>query len=144
MPLAKDGDKVKVHYTGKLSDGKVFDSSLEREPIEFKIGKSQVIPGFETAVIGMSEGEDKTVVIEADDAYGPHLNELITDVDKAQFPKDIQPEVGQQLEVQSDEGFQAIVTVSKVDEDMVTLDANHPLAGMDLTFDIKLLEINEN
>lgn len=141
MGQAKQGDNVKVHYTGKFLDGKIFDSSKERAPLEFKIGEKKVIPGFELAIIGMQPGELKTVTLNSNDAYGPHLEELVTDVDRGHFPEHITPEVGQQLEVQSEEGFQAIVTITNISGDTVTLDANHPLAGKDLVFDIELVEI---
>lgn len=142
MAEAKKGDKVKIHYTGTLPDGMVFDSSADRDPLEFTLGNQDVIPGFESAVMGMNEGESKTVTIVAKEAYGPRQEELITEVDRGQFPPHIAPEVGQQLEVKSDEGFQALVTVTDVAEDKVTLDANHPLAGRDLTFEIELVSIN--
>lgn len=141
MTEAKQGDKVKVHYTGTLPDGMVFDSSADRDPLEFTLGSGDVIPGFEAAISGMKEGDSKKVTIEAKEAYGPRQEELITEVERSQFPPHIAPEIGQQLEVKSDEGFQALVTVTGVAEDKVTLDANHPLAGRDLTFEIKLVEI---
>lgn len=141
MGQAKKGDNVKVHYTGKFLDGKVFDSSKERAPLEFKIGDKKVIPGFEHAVIGMQPGELKTVTLSSIEAYGPHLEELVTDVGREHFPEHITPEIGQQLEIQSEEGLQAIVMITKIAGDTVTLDANHPLAGKDLVFDIELVEI---
>jgi len=142
MNPAKNGDSVKVHYTGRLENGQVFDSSIERAPIEFKLGDKRVITGFENAVVGMSPGESKTISLKCDEAYGPHLEELVTSVDREQFPQHISPEIGQQLEIQSEEGFEAIVTVVDVNESMVTLDANHPLAGKDLTFDIELIDVS--
>lgn len=137
---AKDGDTVRVHYTGKLDDGEVFDSSRDREPIQFTVGSGQVIPGFETAIVGMEPGQERRVTIPAKDAYGPHRQENVVTVGHDQFPDEISPEVGQQL--QMTQGGQAFrVTVTGVSDDGVQLDANHPLAGRDLTFDLELVEI---
>lgn len=141
MSEAKQHDTVRVHYTGKLDDGSVFDSSLEREPIEFTIGEGSVIPGFERAVVGMNPGETKTVRIASDDAYGPYREDMVLTVKRNQFPPDIEPTVGQALQVQQTTGEPLIVTVSEVSEASVKLDANHPLAGKDLTFDIQLVAI---
>ncbi|HEY9616358.1 MAG TPA: peptidylprolyl isomerase [Microcoleaceae cyanobacterium] len=143
MTTAKQGDTVKVHYTGKLEDGTVFDSSADRDPLEFTIGTGTIIPGFEQAVVGMSPGESKTEVIAPDMAYGPYLQEMVVVVDRAQIPEEIEPEVGQQLHIQHDSTGQLIpVVITDVSGSAVTLDANHPLAGEDLTFDIKLVEID--
>ncbi len=141
MSEAKQFDTVRVHYTGRLDDGSVFDSSRGREPIEFTIGGGQVIPGFEQAVVGMNPGEEKTVRIPSDEAYGPYRDEMVLTVQRDQFPPDIDPQVGQALQVQQSNGESLIVTVSEVSETAVKLDANHPLAGQDLTFDIELVEI---
>jgi peptidylprolyl isomerase len=141
MPEAKQNDTVRVHYTGRLDDGSVFDSSLEREPIEFTIGEGHVIPGFEQAVVGMNPGETKTVRILSDDAYGPYREDMVLTVERSQFPPDIEPTVGQALQVQQSNGEPFVVTVSEVSEASVKLDANHPLAGKDLTFEIQLVEI---
>lgn len=141
MVQAKDGDTVKVHYTGKLEDGTVFDSSEERAPLEFTIGSGQIIPGFEQAVIGMEPGEAKTATIPPEEAYGPHREDMTLTVDRGQFPEDINPEPGQQLQIQQPDGRAAVVTVSDVSASTVTLDANHPLAGQPLTFDIRLVDI---
>ena len=119
----------------------VFDSSLEREPIEFTIGEGHVIPGFEQAVVGMNPGETKTVRILSDDAYGPYREDMVLTVERSQFPPDIEPTVGQALQVQQSNGEPFVVTVSEVSEASVKLDANHPLAGKDLTFEIQLVEI---
>ena len=137
---AQLGDTVKVHYTGTLEDSTVFDSSIDSEPLEFTIGESKLIPGFEEAVVGMSQGESKTVEIPADEAY-PYYEELVLVVDRDQLPPDLQPEVGQQLQFQQEDGTIVTLTVIDVSELSVTLDANHPLAGKDLTFDIQLVEI---
>ena len=138
---AKDGDTVKVHYTCKLEDGTVVESSIGRDPLQFTIGEGRLIPGFEQAVVGMSPGESKTVEIPADEAYGPYREELVLVVDRDQFPPDLQPEIGQQLEMRQEDGQIIVVTVIDVSESSVTLDANHPLVGKDLTFDIQLVEI---
>jgi len=141
MLQAKQGDTVRVHYTGRLEDGTIFDTSIHREPLEFTIGADEVIPGFEQAVIGMNPGEVKTVVIPAEDAYGPHRQDMVLTVRRDQFPVGIQPEIGQQFQVGLEGGGTILVMVTEVSEDAVTLDANHPLAGKDLTFDIELVEI---
>lgn len=140
MAQAKNGDTVRVHYTGRLDDGTVFDSSRGREPLEFTLGAQQVIPGFEQAVDGLSPGEERTVEIPADRAYGARRDEMLLTVGRDQFPDEIQPEVGQQLQMSQD-GQVAVVTVAGVTDSDVTLDANHPLAGKDLTFDVQLVEI---
>lgn len=141
MAQAKEGDTVRVHYTGKLEDGTVFDTSSERAPMEFTIGEGEIIPGFEQAVIGMEPGETKTARIPPEEAYGPHRDDMTLTVERDQFPADINPEPGQQLQIQQSGGRVAIVTVSDVSESTVTLDANHPLAGQPLTFDIQLVDI---
>ncbi|NMA11446.1 MAG: peptidylprolyl isomerase [Methanomicrobiales archaeon] len=141
MAQAKAGDTVQVHYTGKLEDGTVFDTSEERTPLEFTIGSGQIIPGFERAVVGMEPGETKTATISPEEAYGQHREDMTITVDRGQFPEDINPEPGQQLQVQQPDGRAAIVVVSDVTESTVTLDANHPLAGQPLTFDIELVDI---
>lgn len=141
MTQAKEGDTVRVHYTGKLGDGTVFDTSTEREPLEFTIGSGEIISGFERAVVGMEPGETKTATIPPEEAYGPRREDMTLTVDREQFPKDINPEPGQQLQVQQPDGRAAIVTVSDVSESTVTLDANHPLAGQPLTFDIQLVDV---
>jgi peptidylprolyl isomerase len=141
MIQAKPGDTVKIHYTGKLEDGTVFDSSVNREPLEFTLNGGQVIPGFEQAVVGMMPGESKTQKIPMDQAYGPYRSEMVIEVSRQQLPADLQPEVGQQLQVQQPNGQAVPVFVTEVTDATVTLDANHPLAGEDLTFDIQLVEI---
>lgn len=143
MSKVKDGDTVKVHYTGKLDDGSVFDSSHQREePLEFTLGQGQLIPGFEKAVVGMSVGDSTTVEIPSDEAYGKRRDDLELEVPKAELPDHIEPEVGMQLQMQQQQNGQAIpVQIVEVTDDNVKLDANHPLAGKDLTFDIELVEI---
>jgi FKBP-type peptidyl-prolyl cis-trans isomerase 2 len=141
MATAKEGDVVKVEYTGKFDDGSVFDSSEGREPLQFKLGANDVIPGFEQAVTGMNIGDSKTVKIPAEDAYGPHQDDLAMVVDRSEFPDDLQPEIGDRLQLTDDDGRVLVVTVTEASPKTLTLDANHPLAGKDLTFDIKLVEV---
>jgi|YelNatPaOPRAMG01_1025707.scaffolds.fasta_scaffold24503_4 peptidylprolyl isomerase len=140
MTQAKEGDTVKVHYTGKLEDGTIFSSSADSEPLEFTIGLGQIIPGFEKAVIGMNPGETKTVSVPAEEAFGPHLDELVIVVQKYLLPPDLNPQIGDHLQIRQPDGQIMAVTVIDSSELTVTLDANHPLAGKDLTFDIQLLE----
>jgi peptidylprolyl isomerase len=142
MGHAKAGDTVKVHYTGKLKeDGTVFDSSVEREPLAFKLGAGQVIPGFEKAVEGLTPGEKTNAVIPSTEAYGPRQEEAMITVERAQLPPDIKPEVGQQLQMQQQNGQPCMVRVVQVDDAQITLDANHPLAGKDLEFEIELVAV---
>lgn len=141
MAQAKKGDTVKVHYTGTLDDGTMFDTSAEREPLKFRIGEGQVIPGFDMAIIDMVPGDVKVIVIPAEEAYGEHSTDLVTDVDRSRFPADMELEIGQQLQVGLADGEQAVVMVVDVSDTSVTLDANHPLAGQQLTFDVELVEI---
>jgi FKBP-type peptidyl-prolyl cis-trans isomerase 2 len=138
---AKTGDTVKVHYTGRLQDGTVFDTSVGSEPLEFTLGQGQVIPGFEQAVIGMQVGESKTVTIPVDQAYGPRRDDMILEVNRDELPDDLEPEVGMQLQMNHGDGGIVIVTITEVSETTIKVDANHPLAGQDLVFDIELVEI---
>ncbi|GBE35983.1 FKBP-type peptidyl-prolyl cis-trans isomerase SlyD [bacterium BMS3Bbin07] len=141
MVQVKAGDTVRVHYSGFLDDGTVFDSSLEREPFEFTLGQGMVIPGFEDAVVGMDVGDSKTVNIPTDQAYGPYRDELLVAVERSQVPPNIEPDVGMELQIRTPEGTVTNVTITEMDENSITLDANHPLAGKDLIFEIKLVEI---
>jgi len=142
MTQAENGKMAKVHYTGSLSDGTVFDSSRERDPLEFAVGAGQVIKGFDDAVSDMQVGETKTVTVPADEAYGPQHKELIVEVPHSQFAEGLVPEIGMQLQSENGEGQPpTIVTVTAIDDDKVTLDANHPLAGQDLIFEIELMEL---
>ena len=141
MTQAQVGDMVKVHYTGRLTDGTTFDTSLERDPLEFTLGEGELIAGFEQAVLGMAAGESKTTTIPAAQAYGPHHAERMIDVERHHLPSDLQPEIGQQLQMTRPDGTTLSVMVTTVTETQVTLDANHPLAGQDLIFDITLVEI---
>jgi peptidylprolyl isomerase len=133
---------VKVHYTGSLADGTVFDSSREREAFEFVLGADQVINGFDAAVAGMAVGETKTVTIPVEEAYGPYHEELVHEIEQSQFAEGVVPEVGMQLQSDGGEGYPPMVaTVTVVTDEKVTIDANHPLAGQDLTFEIELLAL---
>jgi peptidylprolyl isomerase len=142
MSQVKNGDKIKVHYTGRLKSGEVFDSSREREPLAFTLGLGQLIPGFENGVIGMVVGENRTVEIPPDEAYGPHLPRLVTVVKRSQFPRNITPEIGQELQTEDEGGRPLDLRVTKIEGDNVTLDANHHLAGETLIFDIEVVEIS--
>ncbi len=142
MTQAKEGDKVKVHYTGKLEDGAVFDTSQDRSPLEFTIGSGQVIPGFENAVVGLSPGEKTQAKVPPEDGYGPHHKEMVIEAERSDLPADLDLQAGQQLNVRQEDGRVFRLTVIDVTESKVTLDANHPLAGKDLTFDIELVEID--
>lgn len=142
MTHAKKGDHVTVHYTGRLADGTIFDSSEGHDPLSCILGNEQVIPGFEEAIIGMSQGESKTVTIPKDKAYGPHDKNKVIKVSPDQIPANIQPEVGMQLQVMNDAHHPLMVRVTEITEEHVALDANPPLAGHDLVFDIQLVTIN--
>ncbi len=141
MSDAKEGDTVKVHYTGTLEDGTVFDSSRDHEPIEFTLGKGQIIKGFENAVLGMSIGETKTVRIPSNEAYGPRRDELLLKFNKTDFPPDIEPVKGLVLDLRNPDGRSLVARITEVSGDLVTLDANHPMSGKDLTFKIDLMEV---
>jgi FKBP-type peptidyl-prolyl cis-trans isomerase 2 len=141
MTLAKQGDTVKVHYTGKLEDGTVFDTSQQREPIQFTIGEQTLIPGFERAVVGLSPGESKNTKIAAEEAYGPRREELVVVVERDRLPEDVEPAVGLKLQMHQPDGQVIPARVVELSDANVKLDANHPLAGQDLTFDLELVEI---
>ena len=149
MAQAKTGDKVTVNYTGRLEGGEIFDSSechesdcgCESGPMEFVIGEGSVIPGFENAIIGMSPGEEKTVTIPCSEAYGERMDDMVAVVDRTEIPADLDLTIGNTLEVTQEDGQAFPVLVLEVNEKSVTLDANHPLAGRDLTFDLKLVAI---
>jgi peptidylprolyl isomerase len=138
---AKNGDTITVHYTGKLSSGAVFDTSIDGDPLQFTIGAAQVAQALEKAAVGMSPGESRTVRIPAAEAYGPYCNELVLVLARDQFPAWLKPEIGQLLEVHVEDGESMPVVVASVSDSSVTLDANHPLAGEDLSFDMQLVEI---
>jgi peptidylprolyl isomerase len=141
MQQVKSGDKVKVHYHGKLRNGETFDSSQGREPLEFTVGGGQVIKGFDQGVMGMQVGDKRTVEIDVIDAYGEKNDDMIIEFPLTQFPPDMKPEAGMQLMMNNGQGQQFPVVVREVKEESVLLDANHPLAGEDLIFDIELVEI---
>lgn len=142
MSQAKSGDTVKIHYTGTLDDGTRFDSSKGREPLEFEIGSGQVIPGFDKAVEGMSIGEEKSVNIASDDAYGPHHAQMVQEVPKSALPQGLEPQQGMGLQAQGQDGQPINLLVTEVGEDSITVDGNHPLAGENLNFDIELVDID--
>lgn len=142
MAKVKNGDMVRVHYTGSLEDGTVF-SRTTQEPLEFTLGKGQIIPGLEKAIIGMEPDELRTIKVNAKDAFGPRCDELVIRIDRNKLPEDLKLEIGDQLKVPREDGQTTSVKVTSISESKVTLDANHPLSGKDLIFDIKLLEINE-
>ncbi len=141
MAAAKNGDTVRVHYVGRLDDGTVFDSSREREPLEFTVGSGEVIPGFEQAVEGMEVGEARQTRVEAGEAYGERRSDLVLDLPREQVPEGLGIAPGMRLELRQADGQAVPVTVAEVGENSVTLDANHPLAGQDLNFELELMEI---
>jgi FKBP-type peptidyl-prolyl cis-trans isomerase 2 len=142
MQQVKKGDTVKVHYHGRLEDGTTFDSSQGREPLEFEVGSGMVIAGFDEGVTGMQIGEKKTIHIPASEAYGPVQQEMIMEFPKNRFPADLTPEVGMQLNMSNGQGQNFPVVIVEVKDEVVVLDANHPLAGKDLIFDLELVEIS--
>jgi FKBP-type peptidyl-prolyl cis-trans isomerase 2 len=141
MRQAKHGDTVRVHYRGKLCNGSVFDDSFDREPLQFTIGGGEIMPGFEEAVVGMNPGDLKTTEVSAEKAFGPYQEDMLVVVDKSEFPEDVEPKVGQSVPISRPDGPPIDLTVAEVTESEVTLDANHPLAGEDLSFDIELIDI---
>ena len=141
MSETKQGNSVKIHYTGTLKDGTVFDSSVDHDPLEFTVGSGQVIVGFEEAVLGMKSGDTKKVTIPAEKAYGQRNEEMVIVAPRDQVPQDIEPEIGQQMEMGSPSGEMIVVRVTDLTDEHITLDANPPLAGKDLTFDLELVEI---
>jgi len=138
---AKQGDTIKVHYTGRFDTGDEFDSSAGNDPLVFTIGSKEVIQGFEEAFLGMSQGEKKTISIDPEDGYGPYNDNLVIEMPHAFFPEDITPEPGMQLKLVDDNEQEVQVMVSEIKEEAVTLDANHPLAGKTLIFDVELIDI---
>lgn len=141
MQQVKSGDTVQVHYHGKLKSGETFDSSEGRDPLQFTVGSGQVIKGFDDALVDMQIGEKKTVEIPVDNAYGARRDDMVVEYPKQQFPDDMSPEVGMQLNMSDNQGNNFPVVITEVQEEIVILDANHPLAGQDLIFDIELVSI---
>ncbi len=141
MSEAKPGDTVRIHYTGKLEDGTQFDSSEGREPLQFAVGGGQVIPGFDNAVEGMAVGDKKSVTIQPEEAYGQRHEQLVQDVPRDQLPDDLTPAVGMELQAKDQSGQMMRLSVTAIDEESITVDGNHPLAGKTLNFDIELVEI---
>jgi peptidylprolyl isomerase len=141
MKIAGKGDTIKVHYTGKLEDGNVFDSSREGDPIEFVVGEETFLKDFEDAAIGLIVGQSRTVRISAENAYGPYREDLLLVFPKDQLPSEVEQVVGEVLYIECEDGVALPVTISEILEDTVTLDSNHQLAGKDLIFDIELVEI---
>jgi peptidylprolyl isomerase len=141
MAQAKEGDKVKVNYTGALEDGTAFGSLAEEGPLEFTIGERNVLPSFENAVIGMNEGDTKTVSLQPEEAFGHRKEDLIFDVERTKLPPGIDLKLGEVLRVGSDAGEDFDVIIANIDDEVVTLDGNHPLAGKVLNLEIKLVEI---
>jgi len=141
MSTVKETSTVRVHYTGKLNNGQVFDSSLERDPMEVTLGQGALIPGFEKGLIDMTVNEKKTVTIAKEDAYGEIRKELFQEIKKAELPQEIEPQVGMGLVAQNEDGSERQLRVAEVLEDHIVIDANHPLAGQDLIFELELVEI---
>jgi len=143
MAKAKSGDKVTVHYTGKFEDGKVFDTSLDGHPLSFELGNGHVIQGFNDALVGMEPGESKTVTISPDKAYGDYKKELVIKVEKSKLPPDADPQIGQKLSANhSGNDTKINFTIVEIEDDVLTLDANHVLSGRNLVFDIELVEVS--
>ncbi len=143
MSTIKDGDTVSVHYTGTLASGEVFDSSVERDPLKFTLGKGQLIPGFEHAIMGLSVGEKAITNIPSLEAYGEHNPEMVIEVPMNQLPLELDAQVGMQLQLNQPDGQAIPVQITQIDGETVTIDANHPLAGKDLNFDIEVVEIHK-
>lgn len=141
MITAQIGNHVKVHYTGRLENGEIFDSSVDREPLEFELGSDGIIAGFQQGILGMAEGEKKTLRIAPEDAYGPYHEEGVMDLDRSLLPADVPLEIGLGLQLRNPDGDVFNVMVKNVTEDKVTFDANHPLAGQTLIMDVELVEI---
>ena len=141
MAQAKMNDTVIVHYTGSFTDGEVFDSSMDREPLEFNIGQGMVIPGFENGIIGMQEGDSKKITIPAEDAYGPHREDLLTTIERSQIPASIDLQIGMILQMRSPEGGTTNVSIRDINQESVILDLNHPMAGKELIFEVNLVKV---
>lgn len=143
MLEAKNGDVVKVHYTGKHTNGEIFDSSVEREPLEFELGRGMMIQGFEQAILGMKTGEEKTVNLSPEHAYGEVNPEMYFTINRQEIPEEIDLKIGIQLQAHTQAGQPMQVVVKEIHDESIVLDANHPLAGQELVFDLKLVEISD-
>jgi peptidylprolyl isomerase len=143
MLTAETGDTVKVNYVGRLADGTIFDTSEGKPPLHFILGKQEVIPGFDRATHGMVQGEKKSVTISCDDAYGPYHEKLVETIEVARLPDDLDLTLGGQLEVSREDGQKMYFLIKALTETTVTLDANHPLAGKELNFEIEMLEVKK-
>ncbi|HJX60610.1 MAG TPA: FKBP-type peptidyl-prolyl cis-trans isomerase [Thermodesulfobacteriota bacterium] len=141
MAQAKEDDTVRVHYTVKLDNDTIVGSTKDEEPLQFTLGKGQVLPGFEQAVVGMNSGESKTVLVTADQGFGPYLDEMVVVVDRGRLPEELNPKEGDRIQLQSRSGETVTVAVMGVSESTITIDGNHPLAGKDLLFDIEFIEV---
>ena len=141
MSRVKENDKVKEHYTGKLTTGQIFGSSLEREPIEVTLGQGQLIPGFEKELVNMEVNEKKTITVPKEEAYGDIMEELFHEIKKSELPEDIKPEIGMMLVAQNPDGTENQLRITDVKEESIIIDANHVLAGQDLTFELELVAI---
>lgn len=141
MTQAKEDDTVRVHYTAKLDNDTIIGSTKNQEPLQFTVGKGQVLPGFEQAVVGMNSGESKTIILAAEQAFGPHLDEMVVVVDRERLPEGLNPKEGDSIQLQIRDDETMIVSVTGVSESTITIDGNHPLAGKDLIFDIEFIEV---
>lgn len=141
MSEARNGDRVKVHYTGKLWDGRILGSTENNQPVEFTIGSGQIVPGIEKGIIGMEVGERKTITIAPEDGFGPRREELVVDVNRSELPENMEPAIGQRVRMRQDDGQNIDLMITDMAEDTITLDANHPLAGRMLLFDLELVAI---
>ncbi len=141
MTKITEGATVEVHYTGKLEDGTIFDSSLEREPLKFTLGQGKLIPGFETGILDMAVNDKKIIFIPSDQAYGQRQDEMMHEVKKSQLPQESKPEVGMPLSSQGPDGQEMHFIITEIKEESIIVDGNHPLAGKDLTFEIEVLSI---
>lgn len=141
MTTVKKGDTIRIHYTGRLEDGSVFDSSENSKPLEFKVGGGELVKGLEQGVIGMSDGETRSITVPMELGYGPHLKERVFEMDRKKLPGNFVPEIGQQLQMYRADGIPVAVTVVEIKDTVLTMDCNHPLAGKTMIFDTRLVDI---